>query len=111
MDYHAADSLFRKIINDESFPLYYRAYSMAAYGLLLSFGQLADEKKALGLFEEAIRLSGDHDILSLNQECAYAYLLDMVGRKNDSKRIISELQKKGKEKVLNLITAWDASTD
>lgn len=95
MDYHAADSLFRKIINDESFPLYYRAYSMAAYGLLLSFGQLADEKKALGLFEEAIRLSGDHDILSLNQECAYAYLLDMVGRKNDSKRIISELQKKG----------------
>lgn len=95
MDYHAADSLFRKIINDESFPLYYRAYSMAAYGLLLSFGQLADEKKALGLFEEAIRLSGNQNILSLNQECAYAYLLDLFGRKNDSKRILSELQKKG----------------
>lgn len=79
MDYHAADSLFRKIINDESFPLYYRAYSMAAYGLLLSFGQLADEKKALGLFEEAIRLSGNQNILSLNQECAYAYLLDFDG--------------------------------
>lgn len=95
MDYHVADSLFQKIINDDSYPLSYRTYSMAAYGLLLSFGQLADEKKALGLFEEAIRLSGNQNILSLNQECAYAYLLDLFGRKNDSKRILSELQKKG----------------
>lgn len=95
MDYYAADSLFQKIINDDSYPLSYRTYSMAAYGLLLSFGQLADEKKALGLFEEAIRLSGNQNILSLNQECAYAYLLDLFGRKNDSKRILSELQKKG----------------
>ena len=96
LDYNAADSLFRRIINDYSFPLSYRTYSMAAYGLLLSFGKMADERKALGLFEEAISLSGGYEnILSLNQKCAYAYLLDMFGRKEESLNILTKLKGEG----------------
>lgn len=92
----AVDSLFRIIINDDSFPLSYRTYSMAAYGLLLSFGEMADEREALRQFEEAISLSGGYEnILGLNQKCAYAYLLDMFGRKEESLNILTKLKNEG----------------
>ncbi len=95
MNYAAADSLFSKIISDDKFPLNYKVSAMKSYGKMLTFGQYADEKKALEIFEKAIKLSGNKNTLSLNQNCAYAYLLEMFGRKEDSRTIMSYLRENG----------------
>ena len=95
LEWDVADSLFNRIIADESFPADYKADAMAAYGRMLTICPSSDYDKALSMFERSIELSDGGSFYDVNDECVYAYALAKVGRKKESQEIFNELDKRG----------------
>lgn len=95
MEWDVADSLFNRIIADESFPSDYKAEAMASYGRMLTICPSSDYDKALSMFERSIELSGGEPFYDVNDECVYAYALAKVGRKKESQEIFDRLDKRG----------------
>lgn len=95
MEWDVADSLFNRIIADESFPSDYKAEAMASYGRMLTICPSSDYDKALSMFERSIELSGGEPFYDVNDECVYAYALAKAGRKKESQEIFDRLDKRG----------------
>lgn len=95
MEWDVADSLFNRIIADESFPSDYKAEAMASYGRMLTICPSSDYDKALSMFERSIELSGGEPFYDVNDECVCAYALAKAGRKKESQEIFDRLDKRG----------------
>ena len=95
MEWDVADSLFNRIIADDSFPSDYKAEAMASYGRMLTICPSSDYDKALSMFGRSIELSSGEPFYDVNDECVYAYALAKVGRKKESKEIFDRLDKRG----------------
>lgn len=98
LDWSEAESLYKKIIEDEDCPQSYRSMAMASYGHMLTICPEPDEAFAVNMFENSSKTSG-FESLSVVQKCTYAYALKIVGRDEDSDKIFSMLDKDGKSET------------
>lgn len=99
MKWDKADSLFRRIIADDSFPLDYKVDAMASYGRMLTICPSSDYYQAVDMFEKSLALSEERAFNDIYDECVYAYALAKIGRMKESKDVFDKLEKRGARSV------------
>lgn len=86
--YDKSDSLFAEILNDEDFSEIIRAYSISSYAFLKMVKPERDPYTAIEMYEQVINYDG---AMTMQDYWAYAFALNLVGRKQDSKELSDKL--------------------
>lgn len=82
MDWEASEELLKNILSDNSITDNQRGSAEGLYAMVISYNPNMSDTLAFRHFQSAIALNGSLD--NANQYCAYAYLLSLLGKKEES---------------------------
>ena len=89
MEWRKADEYFKTLIQDSTITPPLKGYIEGDYAMMILSSPEHDDLLALEHLEEALRVNGY--LKNVDQYCAWAYLLDYSGKKEESKQVLSQI--------------------